>query len=90
MSIRINIHPSLYHLTDNQDVVVVNGTTVGQCLERLIEMFPDMGGALFDNTGALLNYVDVYVNMESAFPEQLGRRVKDGDELHLMPVILGG
>lgn len=90
MSIRVNVHPSLYHLTNNQEVVVVQGTTIGQCLKHLIEQFPDMEEALFDKNGKLLNYVDIYINMESAYPELLDRKVKESDELHLMPVIQGG
>ena len=90
MSIRINIHPSLYHLTNNQDIAEVNGTTIGQCLKQLIKQFPDMEEALFDSNGKLLNYVDVYVNMESAYPEELARSVVDGDEIHITVMLAGG
>jgi molybdopterin synthase sulfur carrier subunit len=90
MSIRVNIHPALYHLTNNQDVVEVNGSTVGQCLNHLVEQFPAIEQALFDGKNKLLNYVDIYVNLESIFPEELAKKVKDGDELHILPMILGG
>ncbi|MBI2979332.1 MAG: MoaD/ThiS family protein [Chloroflexi bacterium] len=32
----------------------------------------------------------IYVNEESAFPEELARPVKDGDELHIVTMIAGG
>ncbi len=90
MSVKINIHPVLQHFTSDQDVVEVGGHTVGDCLKELVARFPEVRQGLFDKDGKLLNYVDVYVNGESAYPEELARSVRDGDELHLVMVIAGG
>ncbi len=90
MSIKINIHPILYHFTNDQDVVEVNGSTVGECLEQLAARFPEIRQGLFDKDGKLLNYVDIYVNGDSAYPEELAKPVKDGDELHTVLTISGG
>ena len=90
MSIKINIHPGLHHFTNDQDVAEVNGSTVGQCLDHLVKQFPGIEKGLFDKNGKLLNYVDIYVNLESAFPEELAKPVKDGDELHIIVIIAGG
>ena len=90
MSVRINIHPILHHFTNGQDVVQVNGSTVGQCLEQLVAQFPELKERLFDRDGKLLNHVDVYVNGESAYPEELAKPIKGGDELHIVLIITGG
>ena len=90
MSISVNIHPYLYHLTNNQDVVEVDGTTVGECLEDLIKQFPDIERALFNKYGKLLNYVDIYVNLRSSYPEELAKPVNDGDEIQIVLMIAGG
>ena len=90
MGISVNIHPSLRHLTNEQDVAQVNGNTVGQCLEQLVAQFPDIEKGLFTKDGALLNYVTVYVNGESAYPEELAKSVRDGDELYIVMMIAGG
>jgi molybdopterin synthase sulfur carrier subunit len=90
VSVKINIHPSFRHLTNGQTVVEVNGNTVGQCLDDLIRQFPQIKRWLFDKTGKLHNYVDIYVNGESAYPDELATPVKDGDELHIIVVISGG
>ncbi len=90
MSIKINIHPILYHFTNDQDVVEVNGSTVGECLEQLAAQFPEIRQGLFDKDGKMLNYVDIYVNGDSAYPEELAKPVKDGDELHIVLAISGG
>jgi molybdopterin converting factor small subunit len=90
MSVKINIHPSLLHLTDNQEMVEVGGNTVGQCLEQLCTQFPELREWLFDKKGKLINTIDVFVNQESAYPEELAKPVKDEDKLNLIMVIAGG
>jgi len=90
VSVKINIHPFLSHLTNNQDTVEVHGNTVGQCLEQLIAQFPGTRQWLFDKDGKLHRLVDIYVSGESAYPEELAKPVKDGDELHIVVIIAGG
>ena len=90
MSVRINIHQTLRHLTNGQGMAEVNGTTVGECLNELVQQFPGMETRLFDKKGTLLNYVDIYVNLESSYPEELAKPVKDGDELSITLMIAGG
>ena len=90
MSVKINVNPILSHLTDGQAVVEANGSTVGQCLKELVARFPELRQWLFGKNGNLRNTVDVYVNLESAYPEELAKPVKDRDELHLIMVIAGG
>jgi molybdopterin converting factor small subunit len=34
--------------------------------------------------------VEVYVNNESAYPEELAKPVQDGDEIHLILMLAGG
>ena len=90
MSIKVNIHPVLRHYTDDQEVVEVNGTNVGECLKDLIKQFPSIERGLFNKQGRLFNYVDIYVNLQSAFPEELTKPVKDGDEIQIVMMIAGG
>lgn len=90
MGIKMNIHPMLHHFTNGQAVVGVNGNTVGQCLDDLVGQFPGIETGLFGKNGKLLNYVEIYVNLESSYPEELAKPVRDGDELHTVLIIAGG
>lgn len=90
MSVRINIHPFLLQHTNNQDVVEVNGSTVGECLQQLVSRFPDLKPWLFERNGRLNRLVEIYVNTESSYPEELAKPVRDGDELHIVVIIAGG
>ena len=90
MSVTINLHPTLHQFANGQVTVKVKGNTVGQCLDDLIRQFPQTKRWLFDKRGRLRNYVDIYVNQESSYPEEMAKPVKDGDELYITLIIVGG
>jgi molybdopterin converting factor small subunit len=90
LSVKVNLHPSLAKLADGQTVVEVNGDTVGQCLEQLATRFPRLKKRLFEKDGALSRILEIYVNGESAYPDELATAVKDGDELDTVVLISGG
>lgn len=90
MGVKVNIHKTQRDFTNGLDVVDVEGKTVGDCLDNLVKQFPAMKERLFDKKGKLLNWVEIYVNMESAFPEELAKPVKDGDEIYLTIMLAGG
>ena len=91
MGVRINIPLFLQRLVPN-DVKIseVNGNTVGECLRHLVEQFPIIEKGLFDKNGKLTPNIDIYVNKESTYPEELSKPVKDGDELDIIIIIGGG
>ena len=90
MSVRVNIHQNLQDFTNGQATAEVTGNTVGECLYDLVQQFPGIEARLFDKKGKLLNYVDIYVNLESSYPKELAMPVKDGDELSITLLIVGG
>ncbi len=90
MSVKINIPQFLQHLADNVKVTDVDGRTVGECLGALVNRFPQFKALLFDKKGKLQKHLDVYINGKSAYPEELSMQVNDGDEIHIVNVIVGG
>jgi molybdopterin converting factor small subunit len=49
-----------------------------------------MEKALFAKKDKLLNTVEIYVNNASAYPDELGKAVNDGDNIHLFVMLAGG
>ena len=90
MSIQINIHKTHRQHTDGREAVEVDGRTVGDCLNALTHRFPGMAGELFESNGKLRNIVEIYLNMESAYPDELLKPVNDGDEIHITLMLAGG
>ena len=80
----------MYKYTGDTQTAEVEGSTVGQCLDHLIKQFPGIEEALFDKDGELKYWLNIYVNRESCYLEELAKPVKDGDELDIIPVIVGG
>jgi len=90
MGVKVNLHLTLRQYTGGREVVEVQGNTVGECLRNLVEMFPAMGPSIFDKKGGLNNIVEIYLNLQSAYPNELVKPVKDGDEIHLTMILSGG
>ena len=90
MSIKIKISPYLKPYANDNEEVEVHGSTVGICFNSLIKLFPSLEKLLFDDNGRLHTYLDIYINKESAYPEELAKPVKDGDEIHILYIISGG
>ena len=90
MSVMVTIHKTHRQFTSGLETVPVNGDTVGDCLNALTERFPQMKTALFDKKNRLKNQIEIYLNMESAYPDELKKMVKPGDEIHITVMLAGG
>ncbi len=78
------------HLSNDVETVEVEGDTVGQCLEELVKVFPQMQDAIFTDKGELQHLIEIFVNSESAHPGELAHSTKDGDEIHIITLLSGG
>ncbi len=90
MAVKVYIHTTHRQFTNGLEMVSVEGNTVGECLRQLVGEFPRMEKALFAKKDKLLNIVEVYVNHTTAYPNELMKPVKDGDEIHLVLMLAGG
>lgn len=90
MTVQIDIPLFLRHLTGGVTVASVNGSNVGDCLNFLVAQFPETRGLLFKKDGKLLDHIDVHINGMTAYPEELSRRVDDGDEISILYLMSGG
>jgi molybdopterin converting factor small subunit len=90
MGVNIHIHPDMYYLADGREVIEVTGNTVGECLTMLISLYPGLGELIFYKDGQLQTFLEIYVNRTAAYPNELERVVKDGDDIYLMLTIAGG
>lgn len=90
MAVKVHIHTTHRQFTNGMEVVEVEGKSVGEGLNHLIKQFPKMEKALFSKKDKLLNIIEVYVNHASAYPNELLKPIKDGDEIHLVVMLAGG
>ncbi len=90
MSVKLYIHKTHRQHTAGLETIEVDGGTVGDCLEALVNQYPGMGSILFKGAGKLNNLIEIYLNMESAYPDELKKPVQDGDEIHITLLLSGG
>ena len=90
MSVEVEIPSVFARYANNQTVTKVEGSTVGEYLHDLGRQFPDLRKIILDKNGRLSHAMDVYVNGESAYPEEMAKPVKDGDKLNIVMLIQGG
>ena len=90
MSVTINVYYFLPHLTNDREIVEVEGNTIGECLDDFVKKFPISREWLFENDAELRKYLDIFLNLEETDPDDLGTPVRDGDEIHIVMHLTGG
>ena len=88
---KILIPTPLRQYTEKQSEVEVAGKTVEEVLTALTARFADLRKQLYNDTGALRSYVNVYVNDEDIrYLEKSKTPVAEADTLTIVPSIAGG
>ena len=90
MSIKIHIPSFLQSSTNGVVIAEVNGSTVGECLNHLFEQFPATKTWVLSEKGEWFVDVIIALNGKSAYPEQLAKPVKHGDEIQIILLVDGG
>jgi len=91
MSVTVRIPTQLRTLTGGVGEVAVEGTTVGEALKALDAAHPGMGERLFDDTGKLRRFVNVFLADEDIrFLDGVGTAVAAGQTLSIIPAVAGG
>ena len=91
MPIPIRIPSPLRPFAGGQNVVEVEGATVGDALAVLAQKHAGLNARLRDQTGRLRQHVRIYVNDEDVrFLEEERTRLAPGDTLAIVPAIAGG
>ncbi len=91
MSIRVRIPTQLRPLAAGQSEVAVEGGTVGEVLKALDAAHPGFQDRLFDETGALRRFVNVFVDEEDVrFLGGLDTEVRAGQVISVVPAVAGG
>ena len=90
MNTKIHIYSGLQSYTKNQDIIEVNGSTVGECLNDLARQFPNIRRSILDPEGKLLPSVLVSINLQSPHRETLEKLIVPGDEIYIILIIPGG
>ncbi len=91
MSVTVRVPPVFRTMTSGSSQIEVDGGTVAEVLAALETGHPGFAEKLFDDQGALVRYVNVFVDDDDVrFLDGLETKVPDGGTLSIMQAVAGG
>ena len=91
MSLTIRIPTQLRTFTGGSGEVQVEAASVGDALKALDAAHPGLADRLFDDSGQLRRFVNVFLADEDVrFLEGLATPTADGQTLSIVPAVAGG
>jgi MoaD family protein len=74
-----------------RSTVEIEGSTIGEVLNKLVEENPGMKGQVLTDDGTLHRFVNVYLNDDDVrYLNQLDTKVSSGDRISILPAVAGG
>jgi molybdopterin synthase sulfur carrier subunit len=90
-AVTVRIPTQLRPLAAGKGEVQVDGTTVGEVLKALEAAHPGFQDRLFDDSGKLRRFVNVFVAEEDIrFLDGLETAVAEGSTVSIVPAVAGG
>lgn len=91
MAVKIRIPTALKTVTGGLDCVEVDAANVSEAIEGVEKAYPGLKAKIYDETGKLRRFVNVYVNGEDIrFLDGLDTSVPADGEISILPSIAGG
>jgi molybdopterin synthase sulfur carrier subunit len=91
MSVPVRIPTPLRKLTQNQEIVQIEGATIRDLINNLEQSYPGLKERICDDQNNIRRFVNVFVNDEDIrFLQDAETVVKPGDEVSIVPAIAGG
>jgi sulfur-carrier protein len=89
--VKIRVPTPLRKLTNNEELVDVEGNTVDEALTALQSRYPGVKERLMDEKGEVRRFILVHLNDEDIkFLQNRQTPLKNGDEISITPAIAGG
>ena len=91
MSITVRVPGPLRRLTNGSSEVQVQGSTVSQALADLEAKYPGFADRLYDGSGNLRQFINIYLNdSDIRFGQGLDTPLGENDDLSIVPAVAGG
>ena len=88
---QIRIPAPLRKLTNDQELVSSDASTLKDAIDGLEGQYPGMRERLCDESGQIRRFVNIYVNGEDVrFLDNVNTRLTEKDEVSIVPAVAGG
>jgi molybdopterin converting factor small subunit len=86
--VKVHVGSILYEYTKGRPTVEARGGTIAELFDDLERRFPGLRFRVIDERGEVRAHMKVFVNGE--LTKGLGRRLAQGDEVHILGALSGG
>ena len=91
MAVTVRIPTTMRPISGGASTVQVEGSTLAEVLKALDAAHPGFGERLFDDSGALRRFVNVFVADDDVrYLDGLNTPVPDGETVSIIPAVAGG
>ena len=91
IQVPVRIPTPLRKLTQNQEVVQIEGATIRDVINNLEQSYPGLKERICDEEDNIRRFVNIFLNDEDIrFLQETETAVKPGDEVSIFPAIAGG
>ncbi len=91
MAIRVRVPTPLRRFTGGEGEVSAEGSSIRQVIDDLERRHAGIRERLLDDKGEIRRFVNIYLNGDDIrFLDSLNSKVKDGDDISIVPAIAGG
>jgi molybdopterin converting factor small subunit len=91
MAVTVRIPTTMRPLAGGNSTVQVEGTSLAEVLGNLNQSYPGFDDRLFDETGGLRKFVNVFVADDDVrYLDGLDTKVPDGETVSIIPAVAGG
>ena len=91
MSVKVRIPTPLQKLTGGNVEVTSGGKTVNEVIDELNKKYSGIKERICDEDGNIRRFINIFVNEKDIRFSKGGKtKIKDGDEVSIIPAIAGG
>jgi len=91
MGVTVRIPTPLRRMTNGQDKLEMDASTLSVMIDSLEASYPGFKERLIDENGDLRYFVNIYLNGEDVrFLQGLETSTNSGDEISIVPAVAGG
>lgn len=91
MPVKVRIPTPLMKLTNNQAEISAEGATIADILNNLENQYAGIKERICEENGTPRRFINIYLNEEDIrFLDGEKTKIKDGDEVSIIPAIAGG
>ena len=90
MGTRVFLHPYFNDIVKGIQTVEASGETIMEIIEDIDRKYPGFKAEIIDEVGKFYGFLEIFLNGEALFPDDTGKRVKEGDEIAIFIMAGGG